>query len=122
MTVLVRRGEAPERWVHFTVEVQGRQARLVGCETVPRTLACRRTRKVELAAAQLDELARLWAAIQKPGLACRVKISMADWRPFELSWRGGQRSGLLPPRFISLLPQCLPHAHLVWWLLERWGR
>jgi hypothetical protein len=120
LTLLVGRGAAPQRWAHFTVEAQPRGARLVGCETATRSLACRRTRQVALGTAARDELGRLWRATQESSVACGVRISMADWLPFELSWRGGQRSGRLPTRFISWMPRCFPHTQLAWWLLQRW--
>jgi hypothetical protein len=120
-SVLLPRPGSPTAWVNFTARRDAKNEwELVGCQTAQRIRACRATRRLKLTPAQASELPSLWAAARRGNFLCRIRISMADWLPFELDWAGGSFKERMPPRRINELARCFPQAHLAWWLLERW--
>jgi hypothetical protein len=120
LSLLIRRGHSSGRWVHFEVSPSSSSLTLVGCETEKKILSCRRTRRVDRGRSDREALARLWSAAEHTNVVCRMRISMADWLPFELSWQSGNRRGWTPQQMHPQIARCMPHANLAWWLLQRW--
>jgi len=120
--LLPRPGQAAS-WINFSATHRAQDGwELVGCQTARPVRSCRAMRRVRLSPADGAQLQSLWAAARRGDFLCRIRISTADWLPFEIVWRGGSLKALMTPRrIIAQHPRCFPQAHLAWWLLERFG-
>lgn len=122
-SALIPRPLSPKpQWVSITASrnPQGRWV-LVGCETHRPQGGCRATRQVVLSSRYSRALTSLWLSAKAGNFLCHIRISMANWLPFEIRFSRGQFSDRMPHTEIRELPRCFPQAHLAYWLLHRWG-
>ncbi|MCC6750423.1 MAG: hypothetical protein IT371_22355 [Deltaproteobacteria bacterium] len=118
--LLVRRATPPQRYVHFRVTFVRNGLELVGCETMSRILACRKTRRVMVPAPAASTFARLFRNATERAMPCRLRLSMADWQEAELTWKTNSWRGKIPPRELPEVARCIPYTTLVRWLLAQW--